>query len=61
MRFLLGLDVGTTSTRTIIINENGKLVASSTSNYKLITPKPGWAEQNPDDWWAASVKTIREV
>lgn len=61
MRFLLGLDVGTTSTRTIIINENGKLVASSTSDYKLLTPKPGWAEQNPDDWWAASVKTIREV
>ncbi|GAG65184.1 unnamed protein product [marine sediment metagenome] len=40
MRFLLGLDVGTTSTRTIIINENGKLVASSTSDYKLLTPKP---------------------
>ena len=61
MRFLLGLDVGTTSTRTIIIDENGKLIASSTSDYKLITPKPGWAEQNPDDWWTASIKTIKDV
>ncbi|MBE3115345.1 MAG: xylulokinase [Actinobacteria bacterium] len=61
MRFLLGLDVGTTSTRTIIIDENGKLIASSTSDYKLITPKPGWAEQIPDDWWTASVKTIKDV
>jgi len=61
MRFLLGLDVGTTSTRTIIIDENGKLVASSTSDYKLITPKPGWAEQIPIDWWIASIKTIKDV
>jgi xylulokinase len=61
MRFLLGLDVGTTSTRTIIIDENGNLIASSTSDYELITPKPGWAEQIPDDWWTASIKTIRDV
>lgn len=61
MRFLLGLDIGTTSTRTVIIDENSKLVASSTSDYKLITPKPGWAEQIPDDWWIASIKTIKDV
>jgi len=61
MKFLLGLDVGTTSTRALLIDENGKLVSSSTSEYRLITPKPGWAEQIPDDWWAASVKTIKEV
>ncbi|MFZ3085913.1 MAG: xylulokinase, partial [Candidatus Hydromicrobium sp.] len=61
MRFLLGLDVGTTSTRTVIIDENSKLIASSTSNYKLITPKLGWAEQIPDDWWIASIKTIKDV
>lgn len=61
MKFLLGLDVGTTSTRTVAIDENSKLVASSTSDYKLITPKPGWAEQIPDDWWIASIKTIKDV
>lgn len=61
MKFLLGLDIGTTSTRTAIIDENSKPVASSISNYKLITPKPGWAEQIPDDWWIASIKTIKDV
>lgn len=61
MKFLLGLDIGTTSTRAVLLNDNCKLVASSTSEYKLITPKPGWAEQIPDDWWNASIKAIRAV
>lgn len=61
MKFLLGLDVGTTSTRTLLIDENSKLIASSNSNYDLITPNPGWAEQIPDDWWTASIKTIKDV
>jgi xylulokinase len=61
MNYLLGIDIGTTSTRAIIIDENGKLVASSTKDYTLITPKPGWAEQNPEDWWDATVYTIKNV
>ncbi len=61
MNFLLGLDIGTTSTRTVLINENNKLVASSISDYKLITPKPGWSEQIPDDWCNASIKTIKDI
>jgi len=59
--YLLGIDIGTTSTRTILIDENGNLLASSTSDYELITLKPGWVEQNPDDWWTATVKTIKDV
>lgn len=54
MNYLLGLDIGTTSTRAIVVDEDGKLVASSTKDYPLITPKPGWAEQNPEDWWNAT-------
>ncbi len=61
MKFLLGLDIGTTSTRALLINERNKIVASSTDDYKLITPKPGWAEQIPDDWWIASIKTIKDI
>jgi len=61
MKFLLGIDIGTTSTKAILIDENINPVASSTSTYKLITPKPGWAEQIPDDWWIASIKTIKDV
>ncbi len=61
MDYLLGLDIGTTSTRAIIIDEDGKLVASSIKDYPLITPKPGWAEQNPEDWWNATVYTIKDT
>src|SRR4030042_205603 len=61
MRYLLGIDIGTSSTRALLIDENSKLIASSTSDYKLITPKPGWAEQIPDDWWIASINTIKDV
>jgi xylulokinase len=61
MKYLLGIDVGTTSVRTILIDENAKIISFSNSEYKLITPKPGWAEQIPDDWWSASVKAIRDI
>jgi len=61
MAYLIGMDIGTSSTRAIIIDETGKLIASATSDYPMITPKPGWAEQNPEDWWKASIKVIREV
>jgi xylulokinase len=61
MKYLLGLDVGTTSVRTILIDENAKLISISNSDYRLITPKPGWAEQIPDDWWSASIKAIKDI
>jgi xylulokinase len=61
MSYLIGMDIGTSSTRAIIIDEEGKLIASATGEYPLITPKPGWAEQNPEDWWKASIKVIKEV
>ena len=60
MKYLVGIDIGTTSTRALIIDEDGKLKASSTKDYPLITPRPGWAEQNPEDWWGATVYTIRD-
>jgi len=61
MKYLLGMDIGTGATRAIIIGEDGKLIASAARDYPLYTPKPGWAEQNPQDWWDASVEVIKEV
>lgn len=58
---LIGIDVGTTGTRTIAINEGGDVVAAATAEYSLLTPKPGWAEQNPADWWRATQETLRTV
>jgi len=47
--------------RNNINNKSGKLIASATKEYPLETPKPGWAQQDPDHWWDASVYTIKEV
>lgn len=61
MAYLLGIDVGTSGTKTLLIEETGKVIASATDTYPLNTPKPLWAEQDPEDWWQAAVSTIRRV
>ncbi|WP_158751903.1 xylulokinase [Acidobacterium sp. S8] len=60
--YFLGLDVGTGGTRAVLIDENGKVVASASSEHEPFrTPYPGWAEQDPEDWWRAAQTAIREV
>jgi xylulokinase len=61
MPYLLGIDIGTSGTKTLLIDINGRKVASATVEYPLYTPRPLWAEQNPADWWAATVKGIQAV
>jgi len=61
MDYLIGFDIGTTSTRCILVDQAGKLIASATKEYPMDTPKPGWAEQHPDSWWEASMDTIKSV
>jgi len=58
---LLGIDIGTSGTRTLVIDEEGRTLGSATAEYPLSTPRPGWAEQEPEDWWRASVFTVREA
>jgi xylulokinase len=57
----LGIDVGTSGTKTLAIDERGKILASATAEYPCDYPQPGWSEQDPDQWWAATIATIREV
>lgn len=57
----LGLDVGTSGVKAVLVAESGDVVATTTTPLSLATPHPGWAEQHPDDWWAASVASIRGV
>ncbi|MGQ9487261.1 MAG: xylulokinase [Armatimonadota bacterium] len=61
MAYLLGIDVGTSGTKALLIDESGKVVARAVSDYPLYTPKPLWAEQEPADWWRATCESIREV
>ena len=60
-KYLIGLDVGTSGAKCIIADELGTVVASSTQEYPLYTPKPGWAEQNPSDWWDAVVRGLKTI
>ncbi|MEM6980900.1 MAG: xylulokinase, partial [Planctomycetota bacterium] len=57
----LGIDVGTSGTKTLLIDETGHVLAEADAEYPMEQPKPGWTQQNPDDWWNATVKTVRAV
>jgi xylulokinase len=61
MGYLMGVDIGTSGTRALLIDEAGKLVASATAEHPLSLPAPGWAEQNPADWVGTAIATIRQV
>ena len=61
MFYLLGIDIGTSGTKTALFNEKGALIASETAGYPLYQPENGWAEQKPEDWWIAVVTTITAV
>lgn len=61
MECLLGLDIGTSGTKVALFEASGGLVASAIEEYPLYQPQPGWAEQNPADWWQATCTGIRRV
>ena len=61
MTYLLGIDVGTSGTKSLLIGPEGRIVAASNFEYPLSTPQPGWAEQDPEDWYEGAVRTIRDL
>ncbi|WP_417018190.1 xylulokinase [Anaerotignum sp.] len=61
MNYLLGIDIGTSGTKTVLFDEAGHGVASYTGEYPMAQPKNGWAEQDPAGWWKAVVDGIRAV
>ncbi|HXM58114.1 MAG TPA: xylulokinase [Candidatus Dormibacteraeota bacterium] len=58
---LLGLDVGTTGARAVAVDESGRVRAAASAEYPLSTPRPGWAEQDPADWWDGARSALRRV
>ena len=61
MTDLVGLDVGTTGVKALRISSEGEVLARAEQPYPLATPEPGWAEQDPEDWWRASEAALAEV
>jgi xylulokinase len=58
---LAGLDVGTTGVKAVAITPTGDVVATAERTYPLSTPRPGWSEQDPDDWWRASEDALASL
>lgn len=61
MKYLLGIDIGTSGTKTVLFDRGGNPISSSTAEYPLYQPEIGWAEQDPLDWWKAVCITINQV
>lgn len=58
---LIGVDIGTTSARAIAIDGSGTVIADASAEYPLHSPRPGWSEQSPEDWWRATQEAISAV
>lgn len=61
MKYVIGIDLGTSGTKTVLFDQLGNTVASHTVEYPMYQPQNGWAEQDPIDWCNASVETLKQV
>jgi xylulokinase len=61
MAYYLGIDIGTSGTKALIMDARAKVLATATSEHGIRAPKPGWSEQDPDEWWSATLKATRAV
>ena len=59
--FYLGIDLGTSAVKILLVSKEGDIRGSVTKEYPLIFPKPGWSEQKPELWWEAVKEGIREL
>lgn len=58
MEYTLGIDLGTTGVKVLLVSEKGEVVASGKGEYPLLMPRPNWAEQDAEAWWSATVSAI---
>jgi xylulokinase len=59
MGVFLGIDIGTSGTKTLAVDAAGRILGSATETYPCYVPKPLWSEQDPEDWWQATIKSVR--
>ena len=59
--YFLGIDVSTTGSKALLVDENGQVISTAVAPHTLQTPKPLWSEQDPREWWQASAKAVRAV
>lgn len=59
--YLLGIDIGTSACKVAVFTEDGLAAATASVGYPVYDPRPGWAEQDPDEWWEAVCLAVRQV
>ena len=61
MKYVLGIDLGTSGTKTVLFDQEGRGICSATVEYPMYQPQNGWAEQKPEDWANAAISTVKTV
>lgn len=61
MSYFIGIDVGTSATKSVLFDETGKMIFASSREYELIQPHNGWAQQRPNDWKNAAIETLKDI
>jgi xylulokinase len=61
MSSFIGLDIGTTGVKSLLVNEKGKILSTASAEYPLYTPYPLWSEQEPEDWWQGTITVLRKL
>jgi xylulokinase len=61
MAYALGIDLGTSSLKAVLLDDQGSTVVTASADYPLLKPQPSWREQNPQDWWEALCQAVGEV
>lgn len=59
--YYLGIDLGTSSVKLLLVDEKGNIIKTASRKYPLIFPKDGWSEQNPSDWWEGTLSALSEI
>jgi xylulokinase len=59
--YFLGIDVGTSAVKAALVDPRGRVAGSASVPHPLLTPRPGWAEQRPDDWWKSTTGAVKAV
>jgi len=61
LKYSIGIDLGTSSVKVIVIDENGKVVLSKSKNYQINRPQKDFVEQNPEEWWSKTKEALKQA
>ncbi len=61
MAYLLGLDIGTSGVKALLVNADGVVIGSESAEYPIYSPRPGWTEQDPEELWQGTVNVLSKI